>query len=281
MGGGRKNFLPKGYTDEEGGKGERSDGRDLTKEWLKKYPAARYVSNLQQFNQLDVAKVDHLLGLFDPSHMEYEVDRQADKAGEPSLAEMTVKAIKILQKNPQGFFLMVEGGRVDHAHHAGNALRAMEDGKAYAAAVAAAVKMTSEDDTLIIATADHSHTIMLQGYAKRGNPILGLSVGVDEKGHPLNVPTLAADGKPYTTLSYANGPGAIKGARADLSKVNVEGKNFRQQSLVPLNSETHGAEDVAIYARGPRAYLFDGTVEQNYIFHVMEAAGELRSRIGR
>ena len=49
------------------------------------------------------------LGLFEPSHMQYEVDRVNDTAGEPSIAEMTEKAIKILQKNPKGYFLLVEG----------------------------------------------------------------------------------------------------------------------------------------------------------------------------
>ena len=48
-------------------------------------------------------------GLFEPSHMQYEVDRASDTAGEPSIAEMTEKAIKILKKNPKGYFLFVEG----------------------------------------------------------------------------------------------------------------------------------------------------------------------------
>ena len=50
-----------------------------------------------------------------------------DKAGEPSLTEMTTKAIDILKKNKNGYFLMVEGGRIDHAHHSGNAYRALTD----------------------------------------------------------------------------------------------------------------------------------------------------------
>ena len=49
------------------------------------------------------------LGLFERSHMRYELDRHKDKAGEPSIAEMVEKAIKILQKNPKGYFLLVEG----------------------------------------------------------------------------------------------------------------------------------------------------------------------------
>ena len=51
----------------------------------------------------------YFAGLFNPSHMHYELERQQDTAGEPSLAEMTEKAIKILQRNEKGFFLLVEG----------------------------------------------------------------------------------------------------------------------------------------------------------------------------
>ena len=53
--------------------------------------------------------MNYFTGLFNPSHMEYELERQQDTAGEPSLAEMTEKAIKILQRNERGFFLLVEG----------------------------------------------------------------------------------------------------------------------------------------------------------------------------
>ena len=51
----------------------------------------------------------YFAGLFNPSHMQYELERQQDTAGEPSLAEMTEKAIRILQRNEKGFFLLVEG----------------------------------------------------------------------------------------------------------------------------------------------------------------------------
>ena len=53
-------------------------------------------------------------GLFNPSHMEYELERQQDTAGEPSLAEMTEKAIKILQRNEKGFFLYIESKENSH-----------------------------------------------------------------------------------------------------------------------------------------------------------------------
>ncbi|MEM7290836.1 MAG: alkaline phosphatase, partial [Pseudomonadota bacterium] len=129
MGGGRRNFILASTADpeDEGKTGERTDGRDLTEEWTSKYQNSAYVWNLEQFNAIDPDSTDHLLGLFDRSHMEYEADREADAAGEPSIAEMTGKAIDILSKDEDGFALLVEAGRIDHGHHAGNSYRALMD----------------------------------------------------------------------------------------------------------------------------------------------------------
>ena len=64
--------------------------------------------------------------------------------------------------------------------------------------------------------------------------------------------------------------------RSDLSHVDTEHKNYVQEAAIPLGSETHGAEDVPIYATGPGSQLFRGTREQNYIYHVMKLALEMR-----
>lgn len=277
MGGGREMFLPETMDDPEdaGKKGKRKDGKDLTKAWTDRYGnSGAYVWNTEQFAALDPANVDHVLGLFERSHMEYEFDREKDAGREPSLAEMTVKAIDVLAKNPQGFFLMVEGGRIDHAHHAGNAFRALTDAVAFDEAIKAAVNKLGTDDTLMIVTADHSHAFTISGYPKRGNPILGVAVDVDGKVMK------GLDEKPYTTLSYANGPGAPKEptARPDVMMEQATDPDYIQQALVPLTSETHTGEDVGIYAIGPWAHLFQNTVEQNYIFHVIDHATKLSER---
>ena len=278
MGGGRTNFLPNTEEDPEASvTGRRLDGRDLTAEWRAKHTGAAYVWNARQLEALDPKAPGPVLGLFEPSHMHYEADRAEDKAGEPSLSEMTSFAIRKLATNKKGYFLLIEGGRIDHAHHAGNAYRALTDTIEFAKAVQAAMDLTKESDTLIIVTADHSHTLSFAGYAPRGNPMLGLAQRFDpETGE--EVPALAKDGKPYTTLGYANGPGAATGERADLSDVDTEAKDYKQQALVPLGSETHGGEDVPVYARGPDAELLTGVFEENYIFHVMDAAARLRAR---
>jgi alkaline phosphatase len=214
---------------------------------------------------------------------------------------MTTKAIDILKKNKKGYFLMVEGGRIDHAHHSGNAFRALTDTQQLAAAVQAAVDTTNPEETLIIVTADHSHTFTIGGYPQRGNPILGLTQGVG-----ATKPDLDMLGLPYTTLNYANGTGytgasnlqpagsksfnAANGVWASgseghnpttfspatgrplLDSAKVENSNYLQEAIIPLNAETHAAEDVAIFASGPKAHLFHGIVEQNVIYHVMAEA---------
>ena len=277
MGGGRQNFLPATMADpeDEGKRGKRKDGKDLTKAWLERYgDQGAFVWNQAEFDAIDPGKTDHLLGLFEMSHMEYEHDRPKDKAGEPSLAQMAEKAIDILSRNPEGFVLLVEGGRVDHGSHAGNAYRTLSDAVALNDAVKAILRKVDLNETLIVVTGDHSHTLTIAGYAKRGNPILGISIGTDGK------PILGADGKPYTTIGFANGPGGSKEPRErpTLTMEHTTDPDFIQQSLVPMTSETHGGEDLGIYAIGPWAHLFQGTVEENYTFHVMNHASQIGER---
>ena len=280
LGGGRIKFLPNNLADPEGGDIEkgRQDNRNLAQEWLQKYPNSAYIWNKQQFDSIDPNSTDHLLGLFESDHMQYEADRSEDIAGEPSLAEMTKLAIEILSRNPNGYFLLVEGGRIDHGHHDNNAYRALTDGIAFADAVTIADKMTGLTDTLIIVTADHSHTFNFSGYPTRGNPILGKVKPNDSKGNPGNKLKLMDDEKPLTTLGYYVGPGAawVGGPRPDLSEIDtVNDKNFIQQAAIPAEDDTHGGEDVAVYARGPGADYIHGVMEQNEIFDAMDKALEL------
>lgn len=269
LGGGRAPFLPKSIRDPEYAEksGARSDSRNLIASWQKANPKGLYAWNRAQFMAFDPARQTRLLGLFEPSHMQFEADRAKDPAGEPSLAEMTETAIKALSRSDKGYVLLIEGGRIDHAHHAGNAYRALSDARALDEAVATALRLTSTTDTLIVTTADHSHTLTISGYPMRGNPIL--STVAEEAGKPR----LAKDGKAYTTLSYANGPGAqMNQSRPDPLTVDTTAPDYLQQATVPLSSETHAGDDVAVRASGPGAHLFRGTIEQNTIFYVMREA---------
>ena len=283
LGGGRSHFMPKDTPDPEYPKhfGRRVDGRDLTQYWLNARDGSSYVWNREQLLSIEHDSTKHLLGLFEPEHMKFEADRGNDQAGEPSLAEMTELAIDLLSKDPDGFFLMVEGGRIDHGHHAGNAYRALTDTIAMSDAVHVALDKTRVEDTLIVVTADHSHTLTISGYPKRGNPILGKVVGRSSKTQGKDEIATDEKGKPYTTLSYANGPGYVgAGRRPDLSGVDTEDPEYLQEATVPMRSETHAGEDVPIFAGGPRSALFHGVQEQNYIYHAMvEALGWTRAGV--
>ncbi|WP_448567990.1 alkaline phosphatase [Thalassotalea ganghwensis] len=291
MGGGRRHFLPNDAAFNSidavsAVEGDRSDGRDLTAEWRASYPAGQYIIDQAGFDTINPDNTEKVFALFNESHMQYEADRHNDVAGEPSLTEMTSKAISILDNNSQGFFLTVEAGRIDHGHHAGNAYNALNDAIEFANAVEAAVNATNPEETLILVTADHSHVFTIAGYPKRGNPILGKVVGVGQ-----TEPSLAADGMPYTTLGYTNGRGFmdlgnetdadagygvdVHTGRVNLTEVETTAPGFHQEAVIPLSAETHAAEDVGIYAKGPGAHLVTGTNEQSIIFHIMDYAGDL------
>lgn len=276
LGGGRRHFIPKDVKDEEGKSGKRTDGRNLIEEAAA--AGIQYVWNEETAAAADLGKP--VLGLFHSSHMQYEHDR----SGEPSLAEMTKMAITALQDNDQGFYLMIEAGRVDHANHNGNLYRTLTDGLAFVDAVAMADKMTNDDDTLIIVTSDHAHALAFNGYCGRGSSITGLCMKID----PANTkhtgePLLADDGKPYTVAGYLNGSGSIlrkdmnwAGVRPALTEEEANDPDYIQQALVPKSSETHSGVDVQVFAKGPWAHLFEGIIEQNFIYHVMDYAAHAK-----
>jgi alkaline phosphatase len=267
FGGGRREFMPTEMSDPEypNKQGARDDGRNLIDEWLAADSNRRYAWNgdtIAQWLAAPQPLSGQLMGLFEPSHMQYEADRARDPGKEPSLRDMTALAVKQLSAKKEGYFLLVEAGRIDHAHHFSNAFRALGDTVALSEAVQWAVDNVDLSETLILVTADHSHTMTISGYPRRGNPILG-TVEM-EPGKPM----LDATGKPYTTLSYANGPGYRK-QRRDLSDVDTQARNFQQLGTVPMQAETHAGEDVAAFATGANATAVRGVMEQNRLFNVM------------
>lgn len=301
LGGGRGQFQPATARDPEYADkvGLRLDGRDLVAEWKQAHPGGAYVWNTGQLRAAKDAPA--LLGLFEPDHMQFDHDRDRTPGGEPSLAEMTTTAIQALARTSEGFALMVEAGRIDHAHHNGNAFRALDETVALSDAVRAAMQ-AAPPETLIIVTADHSHSLNFVGYPVRGNPILGKVRGLG--GEEGDRTQYARDqlGLPYTTLSYANGPG-YPGAsnaqpqgskhhphqpanvhpsagRPDLTHVDTQAPDYLQESMIPLKAETHGGDDVGIWATGPGSAAFHGTLEQNTLYHlIVQATPKLRQRL--
>ncbi|XP_060607812.1 alkaline phosphatase-like [Ruditapes philippinarum] len=268
LGGGRRYMLPNDTADPETNKidiNHRRDGRNLIKEWEADKAARgldyKYVWNKGQFDAVDYRYTDYLLGLFEPNHMQYDLDRDTSASGEPSLAEMTKTAIEILSKGDNGYFLLVEGARIDHGHHDNLAKKALYETLTFEDAIIDALRMTNQEETLVIVTADHSHVFDIAGYAYRGTNIFGLV-------EPIDPTEKTVDGKPYSVLYYGNGP-AYSEPRKLLNEEEMQDKGFAFPSGVPIPWDTHGGEDVAIYAQGPMAHLIHGVQEQNYIAHVM------------
>ncbi|XP_045451271.1 membrane-bound alkaline phosphatase-like [Melitaea cinxia] len=266
LGGGRREFLPNDVVDEEGTTGRRLDGRHLIEEWqmdkIMRNVSYQYVWNREQLLSVDNDLPDYLLGLFEASHLQYNL--QANNYTEPTLAELTETAIRSLSRNKKGFFLFVEGGRIDHAHHENQVELALDETIELSKAVNRAAELLSEDDSLIVVTSDHAHVMSFNGYTHRGGDILGPSDGIGD------------DGIPYMTLSYTNGPGYrpyVDNHRVDVtSEENYRDLNWRSHAEIPLASETHGGEDVAVFAWGPQNTMFSGMYEQNQIPHLMAYA---------
>ncbi|XP_048110867.1 alkaline phosphatase, tissue-nonspecific isozyme isoform X1 [Alosa alosa] len=222
FGGGRKYMFPKDtpdveYPSEKQHFGTRKDGRNLVEEWKErmKEKRAHYVWNKKELLSLNPNKVDYVLGLFEPSDLPYNLER--NKETDPSLTEMVDVALKILKNNPNGFFLLVEGGRIDHGHHDGKAKQALHETVEMDRAIGRAGLLTSVHDTLTVVTADHSHVFSFGGYTPRGNSIFGLAPMMSDR-----------DQKPFTSILYGNGPGysLINGLRENVSTVDYRTSSF-------------------------------------------------------
>ncbi|XP_055379801.1 alkaline phosphatase 4-like [Condylostylus longicornis] len=259
---------------------DRTDGKNLVENWLNLTGENRqFVKNRDELMNLNIKNVSHVLGLFRNNHITYSIARQI---GEPALSEMVQQAIRILSKNDNGYVLMVEGGRIDQGHHQNYAHAALQEVVEFDKAIEIALNMTNRKDTLIIVTADHSHSMTFNGYPGRGNNILGFA-------NKKNV-------FPYETITYANGPGFFKHRSSLHTSYLNNTENIRFNTWIPVEEidsnirnqptyknlaafpiidadETHGGEDVPVFAIGPGSNLIGGVFEQNYLAYVMSYAG--------
>lgn len=266
--------------------GKRADNRDLLAELGQQ--GFRVVSDTAQFNALGANPQQPAIGLFAQNHMDYDAVR--DQAKQPSLSEMTRKAIDLLAPHAgaqgKGFFLVVEGGLIDHALHATLAKRALQETVSYNDAMQAALdKMEALDpglkNTLVVATADHDHTLLLNGYTVRTgkttptNPgVLGLVRNGDGS------PKLDREGRPFTIIGFGNGENRTNGSRATkpaLTDEIVTRDDYHQEAVVRTRTgaETHGGTDVYLGAAGAGAELFRGTIDNTRVFGLIKTAAGL------
>ncbi|UVW28254.1 alkaline phosphatase [Massilia sp. H6] len=266
--------------------GKRADERDLLAELSAQ--GVRVVSSSAGLNALAASAGQPAIGLFAPNHMDYDALR--NPAMQPSLTEMTRKAIELLAphagKQGAGFFLVVEAGLIDHALHATLGKRALQETVSFNDAMQAALdKMEALDpglkNTLVVATADHDHTLLLNGYAARtgktthGNPgVLGLVRRLDGS------PELDQDGRPFTIIGFGTGEHRIDGKRNSqpaLTDEVVTRDDYHQEAVVRTRTgaETHGGSDVYLGAAGAGSELFRGTIDNTRVFSLIKTAAGL------
>jgi alkaline phosphatase len=275
FGGGAQYFQPAAAG------GKRGDGRDLLAELQAR--GYRVATESAGFAALAPSN-QPAIALFAQDDLAYEAER--DPARQPSLAEMTRKAVSLLGQHAadKGFFLMVEGGLIDHALHATRAKRALQETVAFDAALKAAIDEMQKVDpglkhTLIVATADHDHTLLINGYSPRSGPTTADKPGVLGlvRSLPDGKVKLDQDGAPYSILGFGTGEHRVQGSRAGqagLTDAIVSGDAYHQEAAIHMGAETHGGADVYLGAVGAGAELFRGTIDNTRVFTlVKEAAG--------
>lgn len=266
--------------------GKRADGRDLLAELSAQ--GVRVVSDSAGFNALAPGAGQAAIGLFAPNHMDYDAVR--NPALQPSLSEMTRKAIDLLAPHAGsqggGLFLVVEGGLIDHALHATLGKRALQETVSFNDAMQAALdKMEALDpglkNTLVVSTADHDHTLLLNGYTVRtgkttpGNPgVLGLVRNLDGS------PKLDKEGRPFTIIGFGTGENRVNGNRNTqpaLTDEIVTRDDYHQEAVVRTRpgAETHGGSDVYLGAAGAGSELFRGTIDNTRVFSLIKTAAGL------
>jgi len=187
LGGGKKYFLP------ESESGSRTDNRNLITEMQRKQYT--FVSNISQMNNVKSGKI---MGLFKAGDLETPYPK--DNSGvEPTIEEMTRKAIELLSSNPNGFVLMVEGSKIDKVAHANNQDVMMREVMLFDNAVKAALEFAEKDgNTLVVVTADH----------ETGG--LTLASATRTKGTKQPAQWTTKDHTAVHVPIYAYGPGAIE-----------------------------------------------------------------------
>lgn len=270
LGGGRSYLLG-------GSEGRRPDDRNLIREFVDAgYGLVEDRESLSNVSSLP------LLGVFASGEMSYEIDRHT--TDQPSLAEMTDKAIEQLSTSDSGFFLMIEAGRIDHAAHGNDAAAHLYDILAYDEAVRVALEFAERDGrTLIVTTADHETGGMTIGRDNRYEAFpeilksTTMSSGrMSEYAReragddPLTVDLLAeiiSEVSPITELTEQD--------VEDLESAAISESSYQpgrtmaiiigRHALIGWTTGGHTAVDVTLHAFGPGSDRFTGHIPNHEV----------------
>jgi len=283
LGGGTKYFGP-----------SKQDGVDM----IQKFKDAGYVYVTTDDELAEVSGADKLLGLFNRSYMSYKSDREELNSKEPSLKEMTSKAIEILSKDPDGFFLMSEGARIDHAAHAADATGVWREMIEFDNTVKYCLDWAAEHgDTLVIVTADHqtmglapSESINIEalkkipvspeymaGKLKKNSTKTAyttdsiISVFKEYAGINLSLPE-ALELQSHLKMNYYSYKVGWEIGSVIAKKMGVGA--FDRTLRAAGKTGGHSAAWVPVFAEGPGSAAFRGAYRNTDLFNLMEETTE-------
>ncbi len=296
LGGGSRHFLPLGTPGSK-----RKDNVDV----IKSFENLGYAFSGTREELLNTpASADKLLGLYQLNNMDVYIDRQVMKnpkvlkgfTDQPGLVEMTEKAIGALSKNPNGFFLMVEGACVDKQLHVLDWQRAAYDNIEMDLAVGVAQKFASKNnDTLIIVVADHAHGASITGtyheldgktgreavrtYADAKWPTFEDADGDGYPDNPDPAVTLAVQFANHPDYNENYGfkptptvPAVMGKDKKAIANPQISGELLRGNIPAAADQEVHSADDVVLNAGGPGSEYFKGVMDNTEVFFGMVRA---------
>jgi len=256
MGGGARHFIRQGN---DGSK--RKDDRNLIE--VMEGKGYKYAKSSSDLKAIDPAGTPKLLGLFAMSHMSYELDRQhvPDLGYQPDLADMTKVALSILERNPRGFFLMVEGGRIDHACHSHDIKASIYDTLAFDEAVKTGLEFRKKHpDVLVLVTADH----------ETGG--LGLGSGID---YALDITALQpiVNSLDYLNKKILKQPGDLE-AILKAGGYDLTEKDSALLSKYPPETKPEAIPELSLYKRKIDDYVF------SWFHYALGSIESERSKVG-
>ncbi|MFD2672389.1 alkaline phosphatase [Marinicrinis sediminis] len=264
FGGGERQFK----TSEEGGK--RSDKNLIPEFESKGYEIVRGRSELMALEGSE----EKVLGFFGHSHMDYTLDRDADV---PSLAELTDTAIDILSRDEDGFVMMIEAGRIDHAGHANDFPGMVQEMLDFDAAVKVALDFAKEDgETSVVITADHETgglslsrdniyelNIAMWDDARQSSEVVGKALNGAETA--ADIRKIVADNMGITDLSNVEVQFIMDGDGTSYGREGGYNAVISKRLLVGWSGHGHSGVDVGVWAYGPIADLVRGQIDNTDI----------------
>nr|WP_246628201.1 alkaline phosphatase [Paenibacillus oenotherae] len=264
FGGGEQFFLSK---DEKGKRSDKSILNDFTS---KGYKIVRDGASLKALN----SKTSKALGFFGSSHIAYTTDRDANT---PNLATMTGKALELLSADKDGFAIMIEGGRIDHASHANDFPTTIKEMLDFDAAVKVAMDFAKKDgNTSVVITADHEtgglslsrdniYELNIDQWGKQKHSSESIVNALKEAASIDDIKKIVASNTAITDLSDEEAQQILDGDGSSYGREGGYNAVVSKRLLVGWAGHGHSAVDVGVWGYGPITSLLKGQIDNTRV----------------